>query len=214
MSVVHHPSQDLLLGYASGRLGRGPSLVIGVHLRACPACRAEVGRLEAVGGALLEAQAPTAMAPDALARALARIQEPRPPEPPPARARPGFEGIDLSAALEGLELGSRRWIAPGVWMRPVIRQGGRATTYLLRTGPGCRMPRHGHAGAEFVCVLEGGFTDETGQYGPGDFAESDEDLVHRPTADADGECLCLISSEGPMLMQSLAGRLLKPFFGL
>jgi putative transcriptional regulator len=214
MSLLHHPSPDALAAYASGRLGRGLSLVVDVHLHACADCRGEIRRLEAVGGALLNSVEPARMEPDALARALARIEAPPPPEPPRARADPVLTGIDLGVALEGLQLGTRRWLAPGIWMRPVIREQGRISTYLIGTGPGRRMPRHGHAGAEFVCVLHGGYSDEEGQYGPGDFSESDAARVHTPRADDDGECICLISSEGPMLMHSLAGRLLRPFFGV
>jgi putative transcriptional regulator len=187
---------------------------VDVHLHACRDCRSEVRRLEAVGGALLEDLPPAQMASDALARALARIELPPPPEPPPARADPGLAGIDLSGALEGLELGPSRWLAPGVWMRPLIREQGRVSTYLIRTGPGRQLPRHGHAGAEFVCVLHGGYSDEGGRYGPGDFSESDTSRVHAPRADDDGECVCLISSEGPMKIHSFVGRLLRPLFGL
>ena len=214
MTVLHHPSSDILLSYAAGRLDKGMSLVVDVHAVACAACRAEIEQLEAVGGTLLESLAPAEMAPDALDRALARIETRAPPPPPAARALPGLAGIDLSAALAGLDLGPRRWLAPGVWMRPIVSERGGRNTYLLRTGPGARLPRHGHTGEEFVCVLQGGFSDDAGSYGPGDFAQSGSSRVHEPATDADGECICLISSEGPMLMQGAVGKLLLPFFGL
>ena len=101
MTLLHHPSEDVLLGYATGRLAKGMSLVVEVHMGACAACRAEVEAFEAVGGALLDSLAPVEMEPDALARALARIETRPPPEPPAPRILAGLTGIDLSAALTG-----------------------------------------------------------------------------------------------------------------
>ena len=208
MSVQHHPSQELLLGHAAGTRAGGPALLMHVHLRACAACSAEVARLECIGGALLDEQPPASMAPDALARTLARLDSP--PEPPPARQP---QGIDLAGALDGLRLGPRRWLGPGMWMRPVLGEAPERT-YLLRSGPGRRLPRHTHVGTELVCVLKGAFSDETGRYGPGDFAESDERLAHAPVTDDDGECLCLIAAEGPMRFEGALFRALQPLFGV
>ena len=213
--VQHHPPEDILMDHAIGRLKRGPGLVMEEHLCACPACRAEIERMEAVGGALLEDMAPAETSPDALARILARIEAPEPPRPsrPPPPA--GLEGIDLSALLGDLPIGRRRWLAPGVWIRPLLSEpASGASTYLLRGGPGVKLLQHGHAGQEFTCVLKGAYRDQTGRYGPGDFQYAAEDLDHGPVAEPDGECICLISAEGPMQMHSLIGRIMQPFVGL
>lgn len=209
MSPRRHPSETLLLGFATGALGRGASLVVDAHLKACAACRAEVARLEAVGGALLDELPPAQMAPNALARALAKLEGPR--SPPSGSEIP--EGIELTSALGNLPLGRRRWLGPGIWLRPITREA-RGMAYLLRTGPGAALLEHGHSGEEYVLVLKGAFSDATGHYAPGDFAWSDERLTHRPVADADGECLCLIWAEGPMRMRTLLGRVLQPLVGL
>ncbi len=49
-----HPPQENLIDYVSGRVGNGWELVIDTHLSLCAECRAEVIRLKALGGALLE----------------------------------------------------------------------------------------------------------------------------------------------------------------
>ena len=215
MSALHHPSDDLLLSHAGGGLGRGPALLVQTHLRTCPACRRQSERFEAVGGALLETLPPAEMAPDALAQALAGIDRPETPggPPEPARQPRRIAGIDLTEVLGGLELGPRRPLGRGLWMREILREGP-GVTYLLGSGPGRRLPRHSHTGMEYVQVLTGAFSDETGRYAPGDFAQSDDSLIHGPVTDSDGECLCLISAEGPMLMQSLLGKVAQPFVGL
>ena len=208
MSPLHHPSDALLLDLAAGRFEHGPALVLRAHLEACPACRALAGGLEAVGGALLEALPPAAMEPDALDRALARIEMKAPVEA--ARIEVG-----LPRMLAGQAFGPRRWVAPGLWLRRLkVEPGERFNTYLLHASPGWRFPKHGHAGAEYVCVLEGGFSDSTGCYVTGDFAEGDEALVHEPLAEQGEACLCLISTEGRMRMQGLIARVLQPLVGL
>ena len=45
-----------------------------------------------------------------------------------------------------------------------------------------------------VCVLKGAFHDRGETYGPGDFAESDEAVEHRPRVTHDGECVCFAAT--------------------
>ena len=81
MSPSHHPSEHLLVEHAAGRLAPGQDLVVAAHVANCETCRAEVRLGETVGGALLDTLLPETMAPDALARALARIERPVPAAP-------------------------------------------------------------------------------------------------------------------------------------
>jgi hypothetical protein len=53
--IHHHPDDELLLAHAGGHLGRGPGLLIDVHLEGCAHCRARVREFETLGGVLLEA---------------------------------------------------------------------------------------------------------------------------------------------------------------
>jgi hypothetical protein len=54
VSVPTHPSEDSLLGYATGKLAPGAALTVGAHVAACRLCAEEVAFLERIGGALLE----------------------------------------------------------------------------------------------------------------------------------------------------------------
>jgi len=71
--IRHHPDDALLMALAADRLARGPAVVTAAHVERCPNCRARLRELDAVGGALLEDAEPAVLAPEALARTLARI---------------------------------------------------------------------------------------------------------------------------------------------
>jgi len=77
-SITHHPPDETVLSYATGTLLPGPSLVVATHLSFCEACRRRADAFEMVGGAMIDALPPTALEPDALASALARLDAPGP----------------------------------------------------------------------------------------------------------------------------------------
>ena len=212
MSLRHHPSEAILAAYATGALPDGPCLATAVHLESCPACRRAVGVFEAVGGALIEDMPDSAMDPQALDLALARIERPE-THGPARRAGLDRRGIGLGrlpAALAGRTIGMRRFVAPDLWVAHILSNAPDGwRTYLLHAGKGARLLQHGHRGAELTTVIYGAFRDETGIYGPGDFAEADDGLDHRPAVEGDHACLCLISAEGGVRAGGL-GRLLQP----
>lgn len=211
----HHPAEDQLLDYAAGSLDEPVGLVVATHLALCPACRRQVRGLEAIGGALLDELPAVRADSDGLARVLARLDEPEPPLP---ATRPD---VTLDAETRRLvpeplrsQLGAS--LAELSWQRvargldehelPLDRPGFK--TRLLRIRPGAAIPRHGHRGLESVLVLDGGFTDERGHYARGDVGLSDPRIVHRPVADLDRDCLCLIVVEGRLRFAGLFGRLI------
>jgi putative transcriptional regulator len=91
---------------------------------------------------------------------------------------------------------------------------GRGGLGLLKVAPGRVVPEHGHAGAELTLVLRGSFHDATGRYLPGDVADLDETVEHKPIADPGRECICLVASERPSRFRGLLARLLQPLHGL
>jgi putative transcriptional regulator len=214
VSLHHHPSEVVLAGYASGALADGPSLTVSAHLDQCAACRGRVRLFEQVGGALLADGPEAAMADDALALALARIERPEPISGAQAPVPPPPAGVILSSALARRGVGPRRWVGPGIWVAPVpSKRPDGWRTYLLRMPPGVKAPYHGHNGPEFTTVLQGAFRDETSLYRPGDFAESGEGLEHHPAVEGDAPCLCLISGQGGVRATGIL-RLIQPLIGV
>lgn len=199
----------MLLAHALGVLGRAHDLVVAGHLSLCPGCRSAAEADMAVGGNLLDALPPTPLGPDALECALERIRtvseggdeaEITPEATPDAR--------DLPAALrEMLEAARPRWLAPGVRQSLLLRRA-EGTLRLLRVRPGKALPRHGHHGTELTLVLRGAFADERARYGRGDLAEADEEVEHRPVAEAGDDCVCLIATVGRLRFGGVLGQLM------
>lgn len=217
MTIKHHPSDATLVAYAAGNLPDALALVVATHLSACTACRGKVAEAESVGGVILEDIVPAPVAPGAMDRVLARLDD---PEPPPSRPSASASGVNLPAPLaawlgEPLQDSHWRRLAPGirqVELVPRSPRGGNAR--LFRIAPGTSLPHHGHAGTELTLVLHGSFSDELGRFMPGDVAETDEDIRHQPIADSNVECVCLIATEAPLRFTGIIGRLLQPLVRL
>lgn len=72
--------------------------------------------------------------------------------------------------------------APGVQRKPLAREEaerGHATS-IVRYEPGARFSRHEHPFGEEILVLEGVFSDETGDYGPGTYLRNPPGSGHAP----------------------------------
>lgn len=198
MRPAHHPSAEILAGYASGTLEPGFGLVVGAHLEACAACRAKVGAFEAASGAALETLPGAEMGRNALAHVMERL------DAPSLAHRPA----DSRSLLERLPLKPRKWVAPGVWVASVdTPHAPENRVYLLSVAPGGATARHEHEGREFCAVLRGAYRDALGIFAAGDFAAADSDLNHQPMVEGEEACICLFATEGRLKPQGLLSRM-------
>lgn len=220
MNINHHPSDELLLDYATGAMGEAWSLAIATHLSLCPACRKMVSRMEQVGGNMLGDSSPEPIGPDALEKVMARLDQieqksqehvpgpfdvaSEPVLPQPLRR---YAGGDLdSIAWQRLGLGAHQLLIP--------TNDDDATARLLRIPAGRPVPEHTHGGLELTLVLSGAFSDITGEYRRGDLQEADDSLEHQPHAAPGAECICLAVTDSPLRFKSFAARLVQPFLDL
>jgi putative transcriptional regulator len=212
MSVTHHPSPELLAGFAAGTLDAGEHLAVAVHASGCSTCRRLLRAIEGIGGSTLESIEPAPMKAGAFEAVGAKLDR-SPPQP--SAPADSFADDDLPEILRHYRIGRRRRVAPGVSMRPIELLGpSRSRAFLLRSNPGTRMLEHTHTGTELTCVLRGSFSHEGGRFGPGDFDFGDETLDHQPIV-GDGEpCLCLVAMTGDLRMNGFFGRLISPFVRL
>jgi len=103
-------------------------------------------------------------------------------------------------------------VGPHLAYVPLFRRGG-ARVRLLRGVAGAQTGGHRHAGLEYTVVLKGGFSDETGSYGPGDLQVMEGDMRHNPVADAGEDCINLAVTTGRLRFESLLQRIVAPLFG-
>jgi putative transcriptional regulator len=209
--IRHHPDPALLVDYAAGGLAEPVALVAAGHLAYCAACRAEVRRLEAIGGAMVQALAPAEMAEDALATTLARVAKPEPARPP----EPRFDAATLRLVPPPL----RPYLRGGLSELPWRRRTWSLTEARLDCAvPGYRVslvrlpanggfPRHAHLGREYTLVLSGSYADDHGRYQVGDVESADRDLNHALRSEEG--CLCLVVLDAGVRFTGLLGALVN-----
>ena len=81
--------------------------------------------------------------------------------------------------------GAKDWVPspmPGVWRKPLAREEaeqGHATS-IVRYDAGASFSSHGHPKGEEILVLEGVFSDQTGDYPAGTYFRNPEGFSHAP----------------------------------
>lgn len=203
----YHPSPELLMDYASGALPEPVALLVATHASLCPACQAEIERLEALGGALFDSLDGEPLDAGSLDRALARLDLPDGP-PVPAAAEAGDPRVPrpLRGYL-GKSLGELDWKKRGSVEEAALLTGHAGIkTRLLRIKGGTALPQHTHEGTEYTLLLAGGFSDAAGHYVKGDVAVADASVDHRPVADPGEDCLCLAVTDAPLRLTGRFGR--------
>lgn len=212
MSITQHPTDETLAAFASGNLDEGRSVVVAAHTEFCSRCRSWVATVESIGGVLLSNMAPAGMATDALARALARIEQVEDFKQSATERQAPSDLPMLPRAVRSYPIGRWRWMGPGVHWRPIeVPAEHGARVFLLKAAPGTKLPHHTHTGTELTLVLSGAFNHEGGYYGPGDIDEADDTVEHQPIVEAGEDCICLVAMEGRLHLLGAFGRLLQPF---
>ena len=192
-SISRHVDAATLMSFAAGALSEPLAAAVSAHVSMCAQCRAELRDMTLIGAALFR-EAPGGGR---------HLGTPARPEDAPAgreSARAGRTGVlPLPLARRyGLALETIPWVqlGSGVWQhRLALSPGVAGELYLIRLAPGVRLPVHGHAGTELTLVIEGAFSDATGEYRRGDLQEVDAGIRHQPLGDAQEGCVCLIAAE-------------------
>jgi putative transcriptional regulator len=213
-----HPAVELLVDYAAGAMFEAEALTIALHLDACPSCRQAADLALATGGALLNEIDPAYVPLALLQVTLQEIDEHAPAVtagklagtvPAYARQWPAR----LRAHLAGRW--PRRWrlMPAGFRGLRIPTEGDAARLWMIKMPGGKGPPRHRHREVEWTLVVEGGFTDESGTYAPGDFCYMGKGDIHSMMADPEG-CTCLIVTRINPEYLTLKGKLAAPLIKL
>lgn len=209
---------EIYAAYASGTLDPALSLLLGTQRALKGETDLALTLTDMLSGALLEQETPAQMADDALESAFAAIDALETGQnivnsPASLASNAIDEILSLPEPLRGFAIdaaGKKGWqrTAPGI-QRLSLKIGSSAETELYRIEPGTAVPRHTHEGSEFTLVVSGGFTDETGSFGPGDLSVKGPEDTHQPIADAGEVCFTLAIRDGGLKFTGFMGLIQK-----
>jgi len=207
---------EIYSSYAAGCLDPAFCLLVETQSALRPDVSRAVARAETIAGVFLETEAKSALSENAIDTALAMIDAFEAGERPTPRAQAihlAGEGLDellslpeplREVALTSFQKSKWQGLTQGI-RRLKIDAGSNAEVELYRIEPGCTVPRHSHAGSEFTLVVAGGFSDESGNYGPGDISLKGPNDTHQPTGDDDGVCYALAVRDGGLRFTGVMG---------
>lgn len=217
----HMPSQPrgsamdtLLAAYAAGGLPKSLHALVGSHLELNPDSRVYVHALETALASSVDESEPVIVK-----NRLARLDEIFSAEPVKSRVsgdhvsdtplsdEPRALRHFLGRSIDSLEF---RTVLPGVKECHIETDDG-TTAILYRIRGGKKMPQHTHEGSEVTLVIRGAFRDESGYYGRGAVAITDEDIDHTPVAVEGEECLCFAVTDAPLRLTGPIGKYLNRF---
>lgn len=219
-SVRHHPKEMTLAAYSAGHLDEARSVVIATHLTLCEKCRLAVADFETLGGVCLETIETVAMSEAALDSFWIRAGRQERAGGPASMIAANDFSLDAAHPLaaylkDGIDAIEWRPIAPGLSQHVIPAEGYRpGVLRLLNISPGVRIPKHTHGDEELTLILRGSYSDEIGDFRPGDLADLDDEVLHSPLATGDEPCICLIATSAPLRFKSFVGRVVQPFIGL
>lgn len=222
----YHPDSQWLSEYAAGTLTDSQALCISAHLAYCEHCKQQTTELTEIGAMLFYGQPSADTSPDALHSVLKQIQA---QTPATAQTSPQTASIpqtqltsgdaedyaNLPAAVQKLVPGgfsNLRWQKIGslISIAKLNNLGDERNVSLHKLQPGGSVSNHDHRGREITVVLRGSFSDQDGQYFPGDFLIREPGETHRPSASNNEECLCLAVCDAPVKFTGMFARLLNP----
>lgn len=209
---------EIYAAYASGTLDPALALLLGTQRALRGETNQALTMTDILSGALLERETPAIMADGALQTAMAAIDALETGQqvvnkPATLASNALDEILALPEPLRGFAIdaaGKAGWqrTAPGI-QRLTLDVGSDTETEIYRIEAGKTVPRHSHEGSEFTLVVSGGFTDETGNYGPGDLAVKGPNDTHQPIADPGEVCFTLAIREGGLKFTGFMGLIQK-----
>ena len=206
---------EVYSSYAAGCLDPAFALMVETQAALRPDVQRAVARAETIAGVFFETEEVVALSEGAMTKAMAMIDayEAGASEPRAEAVHRAGEGLDelltlpeplRETALQSFQTQKWQGLTNGI-RRLKLDAGSEAEVELYRIEPGCTVPRHSHSGSEFTLVVAGGFSDESGSFGPGDISLKGPNDTHQPTGDMDGVCYALAVRDGGLKFTGIMG---------
>jgi len=215
--VNFHPSEELLQGFACGRLTTGMNVAISAHVELCDSCREKTSELEAAATIewLQSSPEPEPANGEDYSQLIADItRQPQTRELPAADNSVSEihmleHSVKLPKVLAKVASGGLVWkhLAGGINQASVTLDDSTQCEFLYMK-PGSKVPVHRHSGNEVTLVLDGSFSDEMGIYKESDFVVRTKEHLHQPASEEG--CLCFAVLDSPLTFTQGLARLLNP----
>lgn len=233
-----HPDIHWLTDYAAGNLPMSQALCISAHLSFCPQCKKEVEQLNSLGGMMFNAAASSANESDFSVEQsssdtkisstlrsqmldLISTESITAGSSSVTATASANDEADLSESAlpqclnklvpNGTDELHWQKLGTAVSVARLAAGDTQREVALHKIKAGGRVGNHDHKGREVTVVLTGSFSDQQGQYLPGDFLVKEPGEAHQPIASEDAECICLSVLEAPVKFTGPMARLINPF---
>ncbi|MFY8274795.1 ChrR family anti-sigma-E factor [Pseudoalteromonas sp. SSDWG2] len=214
--IKFHPNTELLQQYVAGTLPASLSVAISAHHEMCDACAKKAAELESQAALATFDDATTSELSaneldDAMSMMMNDITADADIDEFSFESRKeltvGDRSITLPRSLSHLSMS--RFVQAGKLARSRLElEEGSIRTSLLFIAPGGTIPEHTHTGFELTLLLDGHFSDEHGEYVPGDFIWLDDKHDHTPYTE--NGCLCLAVVNSALHFNKGLSKLLNP----
>lgn len=205
---------ELYSAYAAGCLDPAFALLVETQSALRADIADKVRQSEVISGIMLEREAAADMADGAVDRAFSLIDDLEVSSATEkGAARDAGNAIDellalpdplRARAIDAAGANGWQFTSPGI-RRLRLDCDSDAEVELYRIEPGASVPRHTHEGYEATLIAAGGFTDETGSFGPGDVSMNGPEDTHQPVADPGEPCYALAVRDGGLRFTGAMG---------
>ncbi|CAH0526726.1 ChrR family anti-sigma-E factor [Vibrio hippocampi] len=219
--MARHPEDTLLEAYASGEIDSAYGVAVATHIQHCRQCAEKVALLEEqLASQLSQPQVELSSEQDAelvLENMLQDIMSldvdySSPRKRMPVKLSVNGKQFDVPSSLAPLVGRMGEWKSYGgkVFTSAIDIDETHRVSFLYIT-PGVKVPQHTHKGDESTLVLHGSFSDESGEYGVGDFVHENGETEHSPCTSEQQDCLCLSILTQPMVFTQGVARVFNMF---
>jgi putative transcriptional regulator len=218
--IKHHPKDDLLKVFVDGDLPASLSAAIAIHADMCPYCQQKIEQLTATHATetfeeshlhhfIVDDDNDVADIDfdDMIDAIVADDRIDTPQISADKTINVADTTFTLPRAIKNIDLGQFTQFGKLSRARFQLEEGAIHTS-LLHIQPGGGVPEHTHKGYELTLLLDGEFSDDQGDYVPGDFIMLDAENTHQPISEKG--CLCFTVANDSLHFTQGINRLLNP----